>query len=75
MEDFIQIRTSNNKEKIEIKVKATVPKNTINTKVSIWRQFTSFCRERNYKLHHAISIERLAEILCDWAFNMKNQRK
>ena len=69
MEDSIRFGTSNNKG-IEFNVKATIPKNTFYKKVSIWRQFPCFCRERNYELR-AVSIEILAEILCDWALNMK----
>jgi hypothetical protein len=39
--------------------------------LSIWRQFTLFCVEKQYELVEETSTEELASILCDWAFNMK----
>lgn len=48
-----------------------VPKNTINTKKSVWNQFTKFCKSRNYSINAATTNEELNNILKDWGFNMR----
>jgi hypothetical protein len=56
---------------IEKAINNNVPRNTVNSTTSIWRQFTLFCVEKKYELVEETSTEELASILCDWAFNMK----
>jgi hypothetical protein len=60
---------------ITTRVQRTVPKNTVNTQSSIWKQFTEFCKARKYQLVATTSTEELANILKDWAFNMKKVRR
>ena len=54
---------------IEKAINNNVPRNTVNSTTSIWRQFTLFCVGKKIKLVEETSTE--AAILCDWAFNMK----
>lgn len=61
--------TSN--EVINQNIDENIPSNTKKSKSYIWRQFMTFCVERNYKLDAENSNERLAFILKDWAFNMR----
>lgn len=56
---------------IEKAINNNVPRNTVNSTTSVWRQFTLFCVEKKYELVEETSTEELASILCDWAFNMK----
>mgnify|MGYP005984020311 CR=1 FL=1 len=60
--------------KVEINqnTKESVPLNIVNTQSSIWRQFEAFCCERKYELDRTRNIKQLANILQNWAFNMKN---
>lgn len=58
-------------ESISKKIKQNVPANTEKSKKSIWAQFTGFCTEKKYVLDATTSDETLADILKDWAFNMK----
>ncbi len=59
------------KNEIKNKVENSIPVSTSNTQNSIWRQFMAFCNERNFKFEKETSIKSLADILEDWAFNMK----
>lgn len=52
-------------------IKDIVPKNTLNAKKSIWKQFDGFYSEKGYKLESTTTDEALVEILQDWGFNMK----
>lgn len=58
-------------KEIDLEIRKSIPANTVRTKSSIWNQFTSFCEERNYSLTRETTINTVAEILTDWAFNMK----
>lgn len=67
MERFgISSETEINKE-----IEDLTPLNTVKTHKYVWKQFTEFCEQRNYKLCAQTSDEQLASILKDWAFNMK----
>lgn len=56
---------------IDDKVKGTIPLNTIKSKKSVWSQFSAFCHERGYTLTADSTDEQLADIMKDWAYNMK----
>lgn len=58
---------------IQKKVIESKPKNTILNHQYIWRQFMDFINERNYSLNENTSIPTLANILTDWAYNMKKK--
>lgn len=58
-------------ERIDDKVKQNVPINTVKSDMSVWHQFSAFCTERNYVLRADSTQEELADILKDWAYNMK----
>lgn len=60
---------SNNE--IAINVENCIPKNTANSKSSIWAQFELFTEERKYQLLQTTPVEELANILEDYGFNMK----
>jgi hypothetical protein len=60
-------------ETIDAIVENTIPSNTKRSKRSVWEQFLSFCREKNYYFDASTSLNQLASILKDWAFNMKRQ--
>lgn len=64
---------STTEENIKAAVLNTVPKNTIKTKASIWKQFMQFCSERNYNLDGNTPVAEIARILEDWAYNMKKR--
>jgi hypothetical protein len=49
----------------------SIPINTVKSKLSVWMQFSQFCRNRNYILEQNTSLNKLNEILADWAFNMR----
>jgi hypothetical protein len=55
---------------IEKAINNHVPRNTVNSTTSIWRQFTLFCVAKKYELVEEMSTEELASILYDWAFNI-----
>ena len=61
------------RENIEKDITDNVPKNTRNTQSSIWRQFDEFCRAKDYSLNYDTPIEEIAQILTDWAYNMKKK--
>ncbi|CAH1102153.1 unnamed protein product [Psylliodes chrysocephalus] len=61
----------NSIELINRKIDENVPKNTKKSKEYVWKQFTSFCDEREYVLEEEMPVERLALILKDWSFNMR----
>lgn len=56
---------------IDESIQNTEPHNTVKTKKYVWKQFLTFCSERNYVLNESISTEMIASILKDWAFNMR----
>lgn len=56
---------------IDQEIENATPENTTKTHNYVWKQFTVFCEHRNYKLSADISNEKVADILKDWAFNMK----
>lgn len=58
---------------IEEVARDSEPKNTRKSKQYIWRQFMYFTEERNYVLNETTSISELANVLEDWAFNMRKQ--
>lgn len=61
-------------EQITKNIEKLIPQSTKNTKSSIWRQFIEFCHVRQYQLLENTSLQELADILKDWAFNMKKKR-
>lgn len=63
------------KSKLEIRqaISENVPVNTIKSKSSVWNQFSSFLLQRGFTLKKTTSIEEIASILEDYAFNMKKQ--
>ncbi|KAK9739015.1 hypothetical protein QE152_g9378 [Popillia japonica] len=52
-------------------VKQAEPANTKKSKASIWRQFCEFCDAKNYSIEQNVREEELADILKDWAFNVR----
>lgn len=58
---------------IKSAVEKVIPTNTIKTRSSIWNQFLDFCKERNYEFVSTTTINDIATILEDWAFNMKRK--
>lgn len=50
-----------------------IPRSTKNTKGSIWKQFVEFCKVRKYELVETTTIQDIAAILKDWAYNMKKK--
>lgn len=55
------------------KILETTSKNTLISNQSIWRQFKTFTKERNYILDQSTTTATLALILKDWAYNMKRK--
>lgn len=49
----------------------SVSDNTKRSKAYIWGQFTAFCSERNYQFDGETTDIYLANILKDWAYNMR----
>src|SRR3978361_721971 len=47
------------------------PVNTLKARASAWKQFEEFCSERNYTLNQETTLEQLAMIMKDFAFNMR----
>ena len=60
-----------NQKEIDNLRQQSVPINTIKSKKSIWKQFKDFCEIREYILAENTSTSKLAEILEDWAANMR----
>lgn len=60
-------------DEINSNIDQSVPENTKRTNSSIWKQFSYFCKCRNYQLTETSAEEDIAEILKDWAFNMRKQ--
>ena len=60
-------------EEININVQKSEPENTVKSKKSIWKQFMSFCTEKNYTLNENTAVSQLSSILKDWAFNMRKR--
>lgn len=60
-------------EKISEAIENYTPKNTKRSKNMVWNQFTAFCEVRKYVLCETTSLDMLASILTDWAFNMKKR--
>lgn len=56
---------------IDKNIKKSVPDNTVKSKTSVWNQFSAFLETRKYVLDADTTIEKIAEILKDWAHNMK----
>ena len=64
---------SANSRDIEIAIENSTPLNTKKTRMSVSKQFNSFCADRQYELSENTSIEDLAKIMEDWGYNMKKQ--
>ena len=47
-------------------IKQKTPLNTVKCKNNVWKQFMTFCTDRNYELTATTSDEQLARILKDW---------
>lgn len=62
---------SHSDEFINETINNSKPSNTIKTETYVSRQFDKFCDARNYQLSQNTSNEELAQILRDWAFNMR----
>lgn len=60
-------------QQITKNIEKAIPQSTKNTKASIWRQFMEFCQVRNYELSKITSLQKVADILKDWAYNMKKR--
>ena len=60
-------------DEINDNIDKCVPDNTKKTRNSIWKQFTSFCESRQYQLLETSKEEDIANILKDWAFNMRKK--
>lgn len=56
---------------IDQKIENCTPRTTKRTHKSIWNQFSAFYEEKRYVLNETTSVENLANILKDYAFNMK----
>lgn len=46
-------------------------KNTLKSKITIWKQFKEFCNQHNFSYDSTTSIADLSEILKSWGCNMK----
>lgn len=60
-------------EQITKNIEKSIPQSTKNTKSSIWRQFMEFCQIRNYELSEITPLQNIADMLKDWAYNMKKK--
>lgn len=60
-----------NKENITKLIIKSIPSNTLRTKKSVWTQFELFCCSRNYQISEDTTNLELANILQDWAVNMR----
>lgn len=58
---------------INQQINKSTPANTKKKHDSIWTQFQLFCQQKDYILNGEITIETLAKIMTDYAFNMKKQ--
>lgn len=56
---------------IDKEISENEPKNTVKTHKYVWKQFMDFCNERNYTFDENSTDHHLAEILKDWAYNMR----
>lgn len=60
-------------ENIDTSSKNIKPLNTVRSETYIWRQFMEFCDVRKYTLVEGHTEEDLANILQDWAYNMRKK--
>lgn len=51
----------------------STPVNTVKNKNFVWRQFVTFCEKRSFTLERNTTVNEIAKILTDWAFNMRKQ--
>ena len=51
------------KQIIEERTENSIPTNTKRTNQSVWTQFTSFFKTRNYELDSKLSVKTLADVL------------
>lgn len=58
---------------IDEEISTLMPVNTKKANTCVWKQFEAFCKERVYSLNGDTSIPQVAEILKDFAFNMKKR--
>lgn len=58
---------------IEESINNNKPVNTVRSEHYIWNQFTEFCDSRKYTLGEDQTDEELANILQDWAYNMRKK--
>lgn len=58
-------------EDIQKNIVSNTPRNTIKSKTYVWKQFLQFCEHKKYQFEQNTPIEKLANILTDWAFNMR----
>lgn len=58
---------------IDLAIEKSIPYNTLRTHTSIWKQFMTFCKAKNYELMENTTLEQLNLILKDWAWNMKKE--
>lgn len=49
------------------------PVNTKRSNSYVWKQFMEFCRERGYELEKTTPVEKLAQVMKDWGYNMKKR--
>lgn len=60
-------------QEIDKSIEDLTPENTKRSKNSIWKQFEEFCSEKKYVLEAQTTPENLANILKDWASNMRRK--
>ncbi|KAJ3646848.1 hypothetical protein Zmor_024416 [Zophobas morio] len=64
---------SKSEEEIDAEISKSTPWNTKKSRDSVWRQFSSFLKEKGYNLEQSTSPESLNTILKSWASNMKKK--
>lgn len=58
-------------ENITQSIDKNTSENTKKSKTYVWKQFSIFCKERQYQFDRTTSDADLAKILKDWAYNMR----
>lgn len=56
---------------IDKEISENKPKNTVKSHKYVWKQFMDFCNERNYSFDKNSTDDHLANLLKDWAYNMR----
>lgn len=61
------------KADIRTAIEGLISRNTVNGRKSRQRAFKNFCNSRKFKVDRDTSVTELADILEDYAFNMRRQ--